>query len=503
MPDTAREIRTATLDAPTGLRRREALRAVCRDAARARELRGRLLRAGGRGVGRRRADGKRPGPSRTTSARPCAAHIAARPSPSARVRRARRAFATGLRARTAALDAARSGDAKRAWTQPRRAWAALKRALTAPKRAWARYSDVGRRGRWALFGEGARRGRLNHLVLPQGTARPSTLGRRIGAPGARLECAEARAPARWLKVAARPRRSGAATRQTSRAGGRSAASVGAVPDLNETWAIACADAGLDQRFVVLAGADTEALHDAYAVHVAPSERLGDDSPLPVTLARAINAPAHVGQHRIGVVTRVPEAALLGILRHELEHVRQYESSDELKLTYRMQPVLAEALGRALPGPASGVNYQLIPHEHDAHVASSALVRRQGLPVPAELLAGTHRPLFDTEPLPVDALPLGVRAMAFAALFPDEVREVLGEWGVGVASVCGHVGVDFARWNDVALSADVMAAARRARELTPTPGALAEAPAAERRALRQPARDEIVRGFITAAAALAG
>lgn len=267
------------------------------------------------------------------------------------------------------------------------------------------------------------------------------------------------------------------------------------------WEIASADAERDPDEIVLVRADAEPLFDAVAVHVEPDEPMREDGPLPASLVEEINKPAHRSSHRIGIATRVPDVVLLGCLRHELEHVRQYDESDPLRLTYRMQPILAEALARAFPGRGLGVNYQLIPHEHDAHVAATALVRREHGRVPDELVAGTHRPLLDTDSLPVDGLPLAVRSMALAALVPDEVNAVLAEFGMGLRYVCEQLGVDFKRWEQVSASPEVMAARRRARELTPPPEVLEAAAPAERCELRRPARDALLEGYLAAAAAL--
>lgn len=267
------------------------------------------------------------------------------------------------------------------------------------------------------------------------------------------------------------------------------------------WEIASADAKSVPDGIVVLGVDAEPLLGAVGVHVEPHECLSIDSSLPASLVQDINNPGIRGAHRIGVVTQVPDVALLGCFRHELEHVHQYETSDPQLVSYRMQPVLANAVARAFPGGGSGVNYQLVPHEHDAHVAASALVRRECGAVPDELLAGTHRPLFDTEPLPVDGLPLGVRAMAFAALVPQEVRAVLAERGVGLALVCEQLGVDIDRWDEVCTNPDVVTARGRPQELTPPKAVLDEAPTTERVALRQPARDVLLEGYLAAAAAL--
>jgi hypothetical protein len=159
------------------------------------------------------------------------------------------------------------------------------------------------------------------------------------------------------------------------------------------------------------------------------------------------------------------------------------------------------LDRAFPGRGTGVNYQLIPHEHDAHAAATVLVRRESGPVHDELLAGTHRPLLDTDPLPVDGLPLGLRAIAFAALVPDEVRAVLDERGVGLPLVCEQVGVDSNRWDEVCATPQLTAARARARELTPAPAVLDRASRTECVELRQPARDALLEGYLAAAAAL--
>src|SRR4051794_13694528 len=93
------------------------------------------------------------------------------------------------------------------------------------------------------------------------------------------------------------------------------------PWLQDAWLAAQKDAGVvgvrlyPYRSAVLAGLPT-------AVHCAPGY-LGDDQ-IPLTKAQLDDSDANLWNHRIYLHVEASDPARAAKLRHELEHVRQWE-----------------------------------------------------------------------------------------------------------------------------------------------------------------------------------
>jgi hypothetical protein len=221
-------------------------------------------------------------------------------------------------------------------------------------------------------------------------------------------------------------------------------------------------------------------------------------------AAAIYGPAahralaeYPNAHRVVVVRDASPFVQLGMLRHELEHARQVGLGPAV---FGVQIPLRDALGRTIGGGGSALMYKVIPHEHDADVAATALVGRELGAVPAELLVTTHRALLTTVPDPVvDAHTLQLRATALAAILGDEFQRECGRCFVGADELVTELtGLDWKRVRSVPAASETLA---QVLEESPDNEAIASLPAAERWKAWIPAAEQLTAGIGRVAAEL--
>jgi hypothetical protein len=198
-------------------------------------------------------------------------------------------------------------------------------------------------------------------------------------------------------------------------------------DLHRLWEKACVHAGYqvgsDVRLYPLPGPPEG---DRSAFHLEPGTWAEHEPALPFDHAqlRDANLEKHRDLHRVAIRDVEPERVLLGLLRHELEHARQYDQSPGL---YRFMCAAEDAVSRAfyrVRPPAlegSAAVYNALPHERDANYASSALTLEVFGPPTAEDLEGPDAQLY-RETRRCDPGTLAIRLISVCAMFPDDFAE---------------------------------------------------------------------------------
>lgn len=185
------------------------------------------------------------------------------------------------------------------------------------------------------------------------------------------------------------------------------------------WHAAVADAGLDigtlRLFEIDAASSTSGLA---AFHQSPGPYNPSDSAILAALASIEeNLASEEDRHRVVVWSDNGVAVVAALLRHELEHVRQWERHGDAA------GLLHEALIPALIDKAGGTGFgylsNLSPLEMDANAAAARFAwNRHGdvLGESIDTIPECHRGLFRYRggPEPLDTLPQ--RLIEFAHLF---------------------------------------------------------------------------------------
>ena len=134
--------------------------------------------------------------------------------------------------------------------------------------------------------------------------------------------------------------------------------------LSAIWSAACEDARIDVCSLLLFPRAGKVSHDQLTAKTWPKDRLADTGDLSETWVRPYD--------RVEIWTTRSEQGLAGLLRHELEHVRQLRY-------YRKRggkdSELWELYHDAFELVSDGTEYQRIPMEADANAAASRFVRR--------------------------------------------------------------------------------------------------------------------------------
>jgi hypothetical protein len=180
-------------------------------------------------------------------------------------------------------------------------------------------------------------------------------------------------------------------------------------------------------------------HEA-ALHLHPGSFAEREARFPFTRSQLddANAPEHRRLHRIAIRDTPDEATLLALLRHELEHARQYRFD---VATYGFIQVAQNMLGqpfhdaRAETLRGSSLLYQLLPSEADANRAARACARDHGL-VPTAAASPDYDHLF-REPGDPQLETLPQRLVSLCALFPeyaDPAREAVTDFDRQIRSL---------------------------------------------------------------------
>ena len=157
-----------------------------------------------------------------------------------------------------------------------------------------------------------------------------------------------------------------------------------VAALDAAFAAACDDAGIDSLRLRIWFFDGDPFVPAVppSVHYRPEREIGeDDDPLFDDKTRAYaNSEACLSLHRIGVQAgidpkeRLAVVVVIGLIRHEVEHARQYDGSfgGELKSLDWIADVIAEHLD----GSDGVSHYRSKPVESSANAAAARFLKRR-------------------------------------------------------------------------------------------------------------------------------
>ena len=146
--------------------------------------------------------------------------------------------------------------------------------------------------------------------------------------------------------------------------------------LENLWPRAVEDAGLDpgQVQLVVVALQEQGLGSAEAAYAGPSYYCPDNDLIgPAVLRAAPSGLLHTECHTIVVWPELPgcdEAAILGLLRHELEHAQQWESLGPPFIDHLNAELLS-----LVAEPAEQDGYHSVPSERAADVAARLIVRR--------------------------------------------------------------------------------------------------------------------------------
>jgi hypothetical protein len=175
--------------------------------------------------------------------------------------------------------------------------------------------------------------------------------------------------------------------------------VRALPDwLDPLWLIALADAGFEADEVVLLPVEGNAFVDARpALTRPPGETLRPEDWLwylapdvigEANMLEALELPRVFLRCEAQPESLVQEAIVLGLLRHELEHARQFclLRADDLR---RLDERVAHLIADRLDGNEGATHYRAKPVEVNANAAAARLVRAR-YPNEAAELRASHR-----------------------------------------------------------------------------------------------------------------
>ena len=167
-------------------------------------------------------------------------------------------------------------------------------------------------------------------------------------------------------------------------------------ELDEAFTAACADAGIDPARVRIWFYDGDPFTPGVppSVHYRPQYEIGEDEdPIFDEEGHGLaNSKECLGFHRIAVqagvdpADRVAVAAVVGLIRHEVEHARQYDGSfgGELK---RLDWI-ANVIAAHLDGPDATSHYRSKPVEASANAAAARFLQARHPEGRAELADGS-------------------------------------------------------------------------------------------------------------------
>lgn len=210
-------------------------------------------------------------------------------------------------------------------------------------------------------------------------------------------------------------------------------------EIEAIWLAALADADIDADDALLYLVEGEKGSNGYAARYLYRHRAvdpEDEADEIRLLIDEMNTRACIGAHRVVVFTDRRPEGLAALIRHELEHGRQYERfGQELMELYGLaEEVLAERVG-GLPG--GGFLYQVIPVELDANAAASQFSRSLFGPERIDaLLRATDKDgaAFRSLVGPPDLDTLPERMVRFFATMPDLCQRIADNNGFRFAQL---------------------------------------------------------------------
>jgi hypothetical protein len=195
------------------------------------------------------------------------------------------------------------------------------------------------------------------------------------------------------------------------------------PEIEELWLEALADADLNPDDALLYLLDGEkSSHGNAGRYLHRHLRIDPENEAP-EIGPILDEANHddcIDQHRIVVFTDRTIEGIAALIRHELEHARQYEAQGQplSELGGVAEQVIRERVGDLVGG---GFLYQVIPIEMDANAAAALFVRTHfGADRIDKLLAQNDKDGSGFRslvgPPPIETLP--ERMIRFLATMPD-------------------------------------------------------------------------------------
>jgi hypothetical protein len=170
-------------------------------------------------------------------------------------------------------------------------------------------------------------------------------------------------------------------------------------ELDDAFTAACADAGMDPALVRIWFCDGDPFTPGVppSVHYRPQYEIGEDedSIFGEEGHRLANSEECLQLHRIAVQAgvnpsdRVAVAAGVGLIRHEVEHARQYDGSfgGELKSL----DWIADVIAAHLDGPNGASHYRSKPAEASANAAAARFLQARHPEQRGQLAGGKFAP----------------------------------------------------------------------------------------------------------------
>lgn len=240
-------------------------------------------------------------------------------------------------------------------------------------------------------------------------------------------------------------------------------------ELASAWEFACRHAGYPidgtLRLYYVPGPPSG---EARAIHLHPGEEVvfeADRFPFAKNQLADANSPERLGGHRIAI-RDLPDVGLaVAVLRHELEHARQYDYSVSLYLSMGLvQDVVGRAFRETSPETleGSGLIYNALPHERDANGAGAIAAG-----------AYSHGPTSESdstfaETQPPDLDSLATRLVSWCAMFPSVMADECRRRNVSVTDALSEFSAAAPEWWAKLMAEEAIpAAGRAALDVIPT------------------------------------
>jgi hypothetical protein len=184
--------------------------------------------------------------------------------------------------------------------------------------------------------------------------------------------------------------------------------------VEELWSRALDDAGIEPSHVQRIGFDRPMGPKRLALHIPPGGMPGGTFELS-RAERAVVAKSS-GGHRVLHVTDGEEPGLLGVLRAQLEHVRQFDAQ---RGSYQLSSAINASLDELYSGRLGGaIVYLAMPMMRDGTAAGGRLIRKVFGPQPGKFYDPVFGPLYRTDKEPGDLESLPMRTVVFAAIHAE-------------------------------------------------------------------------------------
>lgn len=253
-----------------------------------------------------------------------------------------------------------------------------------------------------------------------------------------------------------------------------------VATAQEAFERACDDAQLGERVVFIPYTAEPTNAPAAAFH-APGEQASPQELQPLTGECRRSMSDNEDRYRVVCWLGLPDPVVRAVLRHELEHARQWKWGGGLAT---FQLALAERDTMDFVGyanlPANGQTYNLVPIELDANGAASRFVRRsEGAEAADEYALSVDPGLFRLRPPPEPLETLPLRVLCHGAVWPDDVAQFLSSFGPPLALLLDRLLPDGREiWRSLRADDELVELRQRVTEVRPTAKSIEQAESLE-------------------------